>query len=245
MSIRVMSLVWETDLPPSEKLVLLVIADHADDEGGNAFPSVRRVARRASMSERSVQRILRRLCDCGLVEIEENKGGTWDYRSDRRPNRYRIVGVTGLSPRGGDGVTPEVARGDNLGARGDTEGTDGVTVVSPNTSIELSIEQSNNKAYALCDLLADSWVAAGKGRVKRPRVTESWLVEMDRLMRIDGHDAELVESVIRWVSTSSFWAVNVGSPQKLRKHFDRLLMEQTRDASTSRFAGIQDFLRGM
>jgi len=39
MSIRLMSDVWRTDLPTVEKMVLLVIADHANDEGTQAYPS--------------------------------------------------------------------------------------------------------------------------------------------------------------------------------------------------------------
>jgi hypothetical protein len=41
VSVRVSARVWELDLPPSEKLVLLKLADFADDGGGNAWPSVR------------------------------------------------------------------------------------------------------------------------------------------------------------------------------------------------------------
>jgi hypothetical protein len=67
---------------------------------------------------------------------------------------------------------------------------------------------------------------------------------MDRLIRLDEREPELIESVIRWVATNSFWAANIGSPQKLRKHFDRLLMEQNRGSSgTARFSGIEEFLR--
>jgi hypothetical protein len=35
-----MSLVWATDLPPNEGLVLFAYADHADHEGGNIWPAV-------------------------------------------------------------------------------------------------------------------------------------------------------------------------------------------------------------
>ena len=135
MSIRMMAVVWELDLPPTEKLVLLIIADHADDNGQNAYPGIARIARRASLSERQVQRILSDLVKRNLLVIDRQRGGGVDLRSDRRPNRYAIVGVTSTSSRGVDGVTFE-------GLRGDISALHGVTPMSPNPSIEQPIEHS-------------------------------------------------------------------------------------------------------
>jgi hypothetical protein len=239
-----MSSIWELDLPPSEKLVLLVIADHADDDGGNAYPSVARIARRASISERQTQRVIRQLCDEGFLIVEDRLGGGVDWRSDRRPNRYQIIGVSSASSRGGHGVTSvrhEVTLG---GSRGDIQGTHEVTPMSPYTSIEPSIEPSIeiSCAESLCELLADSWASLSSG-VKRPKVTKAWVDEMDRMMRLDGRDAGLVEEVLRWLPSDSFWSVNVGSPVKLRKHFDRLILQMRKTDRSSRFSGIEEFLK--
>ena len=133
MSIRVMSLVWECDLPTSEKMVLLIISDHADDFGKNAWPSIRTIARKASMSERQAQRYVKSLIDRQILWCEAQAGGLWDTRPDRRPNRYSINfnGVTSMSPRKENGVTPQVERGD-------TQGKNGVTPVSPKPPLEPS-----------------------------------------------------------------------------------------------------------
>lgn len=138
MSIRVMSLIWECDLPTSEKMVLLVISDHADDYGKNAWPSIRTIARKSSMSERQAQRYVKSLIDRGVVNCETQAGGLWDTRPDRRPNRYSInfSGVSSVSPRKEDGVTSKVERGD-------VEGKNGVTLVSPKPPIE----PSENNVY--------------------------------------------------------------------------------------------------
>lgn len=127
-----MSLVWEWDLPANEKLVLLIIADHADDTGANAYPGIARIARRASLSERQVQRILSDLMRRNLIRIDFQRGGGVDVRSDRRPNRYTIIGVTPTSPRETDGVTFEASRGD-------IQPVHGVTPMSPNPSLEPSM----------------------------------------------------------------------------------------------------------
>lgn len=74
MSVRVMALIWERDdLDPYERLVLLSLADHADDEG-RCYPSIARLCARTSMKERGVQNVLRRLADRGFLTVRNNAG---------------------------------------------------------------------------------------------------------------------------------------------------------------------------
>ena len=57
MSLRVMNWVWEhSTAKGSELLLLLDIADAADDQGRNAFPSISTLAAKTRMSRRTVQR---------------------------------------------------------------------------------------------------------------------------------------------------------------------------------------------
>jgi hypothetical protein len=134
-----MSQVWDAQLPTAEKMILLVIADHADDDGRNAWPSIATIARKASMSDRQAQRYVKSLCDRGLVRCEAQAGGTRDMRDDRRPNRYTINvralvnGVTPVTSREPNGVTLRASRGD-------TQGQNGVTPMSPKPSGEPSTE---------------------------------------------------------------------------------------------------------
>ena len=91
MSIRVMSEVWRTNLPTTEKMILLVIADHATDEGDNAWPSQQTIATRASCNVRTVQRSINELVAKGYLWVEKRGGGSANCRDDRRPHRYTIV----------------------------------------------------------------------------------------------------------------------------------------------------------
>jgi DNA-binding transcriptional ArsR family regulator len=85
VSIRVMNWVWEHSAAKgTERLLLLAIADAADDTGRNAFPSVDTLARKIVMSPRTVQRLVAKLEAGGLIEVERQLGG-------RDSNRYRIV----------------------------------------------------------------------------------------------------------------------------------------------------------
>ena len=61
MSIKVMTEVWDSSSAKgSARLVLLSLADHANDEG-YCFPSIARLARKAVLSERNVQFVLSEL----------------------------------------------------------------------------------------------------------------------------------------------------------------------------------------
>lgn len=61
-----MTWVFDLELPPTPKLVLLVLADHADDQGF-CFPGIATISRRASVSERTAMRVLARLEESGHI----------------------------------------------------------------------------------------------------------------------------------------------------------------------------------
>ena len=74
MSIKLMSAVWERDdLTSTQKLVLLALADWANDEG-LCWPSIDRVALKASLTSRGVQKTIRALEEMHFLRKEEIKG---------------------------------------------------------------------------------------------------------------------------------------------------------------------------
>lgn len=76
MSVRIMTMVWGCELGgPTVKAVAMKMADCAHDNGKNAWPSVRHIARHTEVSERSVQYAIRELCRRGLLRLERPGGG--------------------------------------------------------------------------------------------------------------------------------------------------------------------------
>lgn len=75
MSIKAMNWAWEQRLPPNSKLILMALADAAD-EVGQCWPRVRLIAEKCCTSERTVQRVLKELEAAGFLHIERN------YRKD-------------------------------------------------------------------------------------------------------------------------------------------------------------------
>jgi len=79
MSIKLMSLVWELDLPPGEKLVLLALADQANDAGHQCWPSVSTIAHRSGQGERTVRRAFGELERKGHLTRNHRDGGSTQY----------------------------------------------------------------------------------------------------------------------------------------------------------------------
>lgn len=78
MSVRCMTRVWDLDLPDSDKIVLLALADCANDEG-HCWPSVASLVRKCSKSERTIQASIKRLVDSGLLLRREVLGKGCNY----------------------------------------------------------------------------------------------------------------------------------------------------------------------
>lgn len=138
-------------LAPSEHRVMDLLCETADAEDGCCWPSVAWLARWSVMSERNVQRIIRKLAD------PERKGGPLlrVHAVPKRTNVYqvlcpelprlddlsRVAMRRGLAPMG-DNLSGDRLSGDTLsprgdisgpegGAKGDNSGQSGVTICHP------------------------------------------------------------------------------------------------------------------
>jgi hypothetical protein len=109
-----MNWAWEQKLPPSSKLILMAIADAADEEG-DCWPKVKTIAKKCGVSDRTVQRVLKEFIAGNLISV------TPRFSQDRRQvsNKYRLNPENhypdNLSPhqaprsgKGEAGVTPGV-----------------------------------------------------------------------------------------------------------------------------------------
>jgi hypothetical protein len=79
MSVRLMSLVWDLELPPGEKLVLLALADQANDEGRQCWPAVSTIAKKSGQGERTVRRALADLEKAGHLTRDHRDGTSTQY----------------------------------------------------------------------------------------------------------------------------------------------------------------------
>ena len=84
MSVKLMSKAWEMDIPSGQKMVLLALCDHANDDG-ECYPSQKKLAKKCSMSSRAISNHIKWLHDCGILESERRQ-----TTNVRKSNRYFI-----------------------------------------------------------------------------------------------------------------------------------------------------------
>ena len=117
LSIKVMTAVFDHGpAAPSDRLMLLALADHADDSGV-AWPGVERLAHKCCVHRDTARRTLRRLEDEGWITTVTG-GGTINGEVGRT-SRYQIVmerlaeqpGPTPTSTRGSGSTTPTSTSG--------------------------------------------------------------------------------------------------------------------------------------
>ena len=125
MSIRIMTNVWEHQgISPTQKLVLLALADWANDEG-LCWPSIERLCGKSSLSRRAVQSAIKTLCEMGLLIQEQSSG---------RGCRYWLK--VGVQEMHGCSKNPTVVQEMHTRGAGD----------APNTSYTHQLNTTSNKS---------------------------------------------------------------------------------------------------
>lgn len=113
MSIKIMQEVWEhAPVSGGTLLVLLAIADSADERSRTCFPGIESLAHKARLSDRQVKRVLAELADLKIIHVDRNA-------SPFKTNLYRVADPSNwfrsdiLSPTGKEAeVTSATCRWD-------------------------------------------------------------------------------------------------------------------------------------
>lgn len=187
MSLEAITHVWKHSAQEGGNLlVMLALADYANDLG-ESYPATATLARKARLSERQTQRVLRSLEEAGEIVVLKNQGrnGT---------NLYRILGLQG-SLEGGVKMSPR----QNVG--GDIQGQKGVTPTSPKPSLEPSIGVGGaGEATSKPSKLPASPMAKRLAGLYHRRLTTEWSdkeIKAFKKLRldldVDGEDLGLIE----------------------------------------------------
>ncbi len=154
MSIKVSEWVWaHSQSEGTARLVLLAIADHAHDDGRDAWPSQERLARKCRVSVRTVRRAVDELVALGELEVDEYHGRPPSENGGRWTHRYVIHmladNLTG-NPGEVGGQEREVA-GQNDGGLSDT-GVRGTVLNRPSEpSARIASKKSEELAARMVD----------------------------------------------------------------------------------------------
>lgn len=104
-----MSWVWDQSRSgPTQRLVLLAIADCANDRGTDAYPAASTLAKKTGLSERGVRKAINDLQSIGELEV--------DYKAGPKGcNRYRVL-MPDLAPHAGSDPAPRATLDPELSA---------------------------------------------------------------------------------------------------------------------------------
>ena len=75
MSFHLVNLAWQRDMRAAQKIVLLALADFAQQSTGECFPSVRALSAKCGLSASAVRSQIKSLQAAGLVDVETQEDG--------------------------------------------------------------------------------------------------------------------------------------------------------------------------
>lgn len=219
MSIALMTLVWKSDFSSGQKMVLLALCDNANDQG-ECYPSISMLAKKCSMSERSVFNHIADLEKIGAVKRENRTGRSTIYTID--PCKFctpaNSAPLQPLHP------TPAKSAPTPLQILHPTPAT-----VAPITINEPSIEPSGNqkKIAPLCvavsvllengfdDLTAKEFIDH-KARMKAPLTARAWADHLAESAKAGWTPLAAAEKVMakNWKGFEAKYVANEAKPNQ-------------------------------
>lgn len=163
MSIKVIH--WALNQAPVDEpvqvLILVAMAERANDDGTATYQSVATIADKARISVRTCQRHMQALEDAGLITRGDQEHVA-HYPANRRPVVYdlsvRVIRGAKLAPQG-SGVPNSTPRGAKSETRGANQGTLGVPLVADNSSSDSSLlNRPKNRPARSARTLPDDFV---------------------------------------------------------------------------------------
>lgn len=226
MSVRVSTWAWKQPIGGNRKLVLLALADQAND-AGCCWPAQSTLAAKCGISEETLR------AHIVWLESEGFLGRDRRHRGDgARTSDLYTLALPGES-EGGTGDHPEIS-GRLPEDFGSTK-SENLRLLKEEPSGEPSGEPTSSVATSsvasLCQLLADL-IVARDAKAKVEPDGDRWRTDMRLLIERDQRSATDVERVIRWSQDDGFWAPNILSPVKLRKQFATLWGQMNRGAAS-------------
>jgi hypothetical protein len=185
---------WELDIPTNEKIVLLALANWANGDGF-CYPGQQSIAKRASVSERTVRTLLDRLIERGYVQRSRRS----DASGRRMTDGYQLVrNPTPPLPANQDTPTTGKSGGDNRQRSSGTENN------------QKNSQKNNNSAHAKTRI-PDDWRPTEEHRA----MAESRGLDVEEQALAFRFHAEANGRMLeRWNSGFSQWLMHAHPPMR-------------------------------
>jgi len=166
MSVKLMRQVWNIPLKPTQKLVLLALADHANDEGV-CWPSRETISDKTGLTPKGVTDAINALRTASLVTIKKLKGNRNEYAISSNLELLPVVTVgVHSSNRGCPLVVTDSVLSSNRGLLPIYRTTKEPPVLTTNEHISAPEVAECDDANILTDILpepVDEWKASNYG----------------------------------------------------------------------------------
>jgi hypothetical protein len=218
MSVKLMSMTYDAAFPDVEleghtvkastaKSVCLALADHANEDGKGAYPSIQTLCDKTEYERRTVQRALDALIKQNIIKL----AGVSEYRTDNYTLSPATLSVMKRN-RGGDS-------GAEYGISGQNEGDSGAEKSVPE-SPESSINHPNNhgvvkeKANKTVDAILEQANQASKRLTypKRESLPDPIRELIDEFVRTSGIKP-MARETMSWLQAAQDW-LNLGATAK-------------------------------
>ena len=220
---------------PTRKLVLLKLADNANDKG-ECFPSYQHIADHCEVSRRSVISHIDVLIKMGLVEKKLRKN------QDGSSSNLYILHLE----KGSENISPpseRISPPSENGSLPPSENISPITNHSINQSInhiDLSLQTktpatspAKKFSFTEMDLAMAKEMFARIQKLnpnhKQPNF-EAWANDIRLLGERDGKSYPEIIDLFEWANQDRFWQANILSPRKLREKWDVLVLQRNRQA---------------
>lgn len=240
MSDKVKGLAWsyyKAGRFGAPKILVIALADEADDLGGGIFQSVTNLADKTDQGERSVRYQLRRLEDSGLVVLVEKSGGGSGKFNHYRLDLAVLIGVSNPAPDAGlmgHGVPGSEAPNP-----------------APNAGFSAPLYKSskdlNLVGGAAHDRVDDERLARwmfDRLRILNPKHREpawrTWFRDIRLMIDRDKRTHREIAELFAWANADPFWQVNILSPGKLREKWDQLQIKRRANGGGGHHAEPED-----
>lgn len=90
------------ELDPNHRWMLTILANYADPEGNDIFPSIATLMADTGFGENTIRRHIKHLIACGLMEYG-NQDAALKYRAGNRPKVYKLLMTPPIDPLHSEG----------------------------------------------------------------------------------------------------------------------------------------------
>ena len=248
MSIKAMNWAWQIDLAANKKLMLLCLADHADNDGV-CWPGISAVVEKTGLSRRTVINFLHEFEAGGLLQRQQRKGQNGRQMAsvielNLKAERVHIGPSPGANPAPGEAGQPGAKNDDYRVQKTPLTGCKNAPVCNEEPTTESKTESSTNSAghhqapdfEQAEDQRLAAWMFGLILKLHPKHEPPNFVKWADtiRLMReVNKRQRSEIAALFRWANAHQFWCTNILSPQKLRQRWDQLCIQRAADGTAS------------